>query len=275
MRYPVFSLFVLKKFFLQIPEFNLYKSNSVYTISIKNIKLDDGVCLDERRFEQLKKLHYLACNQLLNLKIDFNFQDSIYGGLIVFLKESEDGEFGINWEILDHLNLDEKTLYQQLKEDPSIEKALENKYICKFVGYKYRLLYVKGFDKTITPTSKFDRKDNKVQFSDHFNETYKLQTNDLEQPMVELVHIDINTNFLIKTSSFKKYIGREKKSNYRGLFIPEHVRILPFTMNYLYPCYMLPNIFHRTNCLLKANQFRISIEKRLIENLKISNVRRN
>lgn len=216
----------------------------------------------------------LAYNQLLNLNIDFNFEDSIYGGLIVFLKQSEDGEFGINWEILDHLNLAEKTIYQQLKEDPSIENALKKNYICKFIGSKNRLFYVKGFDKTITPTSEFDRKDNKVQFSAYFNEKYELITADLEQPMLELCNIVLNTNFLVKTSSFKKEIGKEKKSNYRELFIPEHVRILPFTMNYLYPCYMLPDIFHRTNCLLKANQFRISIEKRLIESLKISNVKR-
>ena len=115
-------------------------------------------------------------------------------------------------------------------------------------------------------------------FKAYFEEKYAASTSDLTQPLVELDSLHLHAAFLSKSvnsvvsssaNSGKSRTPDKKSKSFRSLFIVEHVIVLPFRVDELVPYLMLPAVFHRANCLLKARKLRRLVARSIFADLAI------
>ena len=169
---------------------------------------------------------------------------------------------------------DKPTIYSKLEDAEFTKKIILNKNLIKFQPNKNRLLAAKEIQPEISAESTFSRQQTPSQnmsYAEYFQDKYKIEVANKTQPMVEVCHVECYLHFLIKPIELKKE-NVEKKRKYKELFIAEHLTVLPFTMNQAVSFFMLPAIFHRLNCFLKALKLKAQIEMQIIKDLKITNV---
>jgi hypothetical protein len=121
----------------------------------------------------------------------------------------------------------------------------------------------------MNPMSPFPNSEKSPNFLTYFLEKYSVETKHLDQPMVELKSLIVSSNYLSRMSGKSSSINHLK---YKELYISEHVKLLPFKVNYVYNLHILPDIFYRLNCLLKANELKLLIESKIMQSLNISQV---
>jgi hypothetical protein len=71
----------------KVPEFKLYKENNQFSVLISST--ENKVTLNVDQFELLKKTHVSIFSDLLSINFLQNFEDSAYGGFILFFKPSK------------------------------------------------------------------------------------------------------------------------------------------------------------------------------------------
>lgn len=146
--------------------------------------------------------------------------------------------------------------------------------IVKFNAKVKRLMIVKDLDFTMSPLSKFPNEELAKTFSEYHQIKNGLSTLHDDQPLVEINYLNINANFILRNSGYK--ISRKEKSrNTRELFLMEHLTPIPIKENQLSLFSMLPSIFYRVNCILKAKKFQLMVEKQILSSLKLENASYN
>jgi hypothetical protein len=264
------------------PEFNLYKSNNLFNISVKRVNTLKNLRLTEEQIEVLKRLQTSIYNDLLNLKAKLNFDSYLYGICIVFLTHDKQSQANasLDWDLMMKLDFEKLTLYQGLMQDPQfVDEIARTKRVVKFKPNKRRLFTVKEICPYTKASSPFPRQANPLEkpksFADYFDEKYpNCATLDevMEQPLVELTAFDLNLNFLLKTSNFKKDKSSEiKQRKYQECFIIDHVFYLPFSQAQTCTLNMVPTIIHRVDSLLKASKLKNQIERQIVSDLNIVN----
>lgn len=215
-------------------------------------------------------MHLILIEQLILFKSDF---DATNGGMIVFLKKNSNNNIEIDWDFLNQSQAFQTDLRTYLINNNNDTSKLETK-LFKIKMNKNRLLKFKTIETKLNPLSLLKKSDSMTLcFKDYFKQNYDIETQDEDQPLVELSTIDIQKNFIFKTKKLKK-TKPDKEKSYRELFICEHVIILPFEANQLIMLQMLPAIFYRTNCLLKLKILKNLIENQICMDLKINTVSR-
>ena len=253
-----------------MPTFNLYKSNSVFQVTVKRIHAET-IRLDRKQLETLKKIQTIMYNDMLNIRVDLVFEDFFYGLFVVFLKSTNSS---IDWDLMNELDVENGTIYSHLSDAQYLEKIIRENNLVKLKSNKNRIFAVKQIDKLLTASSKFPKlfeENTELTYIEFFKKTYDLETNDTAQPLVELTQVNFNLHFLLKTTNFKKDFG-EKPKKYPEMYITEHVNIYPFKKNQIYTLIMLPAIIHRLSSLLKARKLKNLIENQIVKDLKILNV---
>ena len=134
-----------------------------------------------------------------------------------------------------------------------------------------RIFTIVNVCENMSPLSKFPRVDVK-NYQEHFLKKYCLETNVLEQPLIELKQIETNMNFILRNEIISDKNKSSVKNKIVEHFIGEHFIVLPLGEKYLFKLTMLPAIFHRMITLKKAEHLKLIIEKSIIQNLDIKKV---
>jgi hypothetical protein len=207
--------------------------------------------------------------------MNIDFENFHYGAFVAFLKKdsSENFNLELDWDYMNKLNFEKFTVYDKLKDLNFIEKAIENKNLVNFNSNKKRLVIIKEVNYHLNEATPFPKQENgsMLTYADYFREKYSIEAEKKNQPLVEINQTEMNSNFLLKTPEFKK-ARSQKKRKYQEFFLAEHLNILPFTQNQMCTLFMLPVVFYRLNCLLKALKLKNIIEKQIINDLNIVNV---
>ena len=185
----------------------------------------------------------------------------------VFSKLAIENEAEIDWEFIDSLDFSNKFLYDLLQEKSDID--VQNRLV-KTVINANRLFSLKEVLPTMSPMSEFPKPDKSPNFLNYFLEKYSVETKSVDQPLVELKSLVLSANYLTRMS------GKPPSTNhlnYKELYISEHVKLLPFKADYVHNLHILPDIFYRLNCLLKANELKMLINGEIQQTLNIPQVR--
>lgn len=252
--------FLSSKKLPNLPIYKLYNESTEYAVVIVDTKVE--IELNENQYETLKK-HFTIVLKLLKVKAELNFDDPVYGTLLVILKPKK---FEIDWEHLASLpnELNAYEFYNQIKENEpdSIRDWLWL--------YRNQLFSIKQIDQSKTPLSPFPNK--KLEFSDfkeYFDKKYALKTTIDDQPLVEVQHETIRNSFIPRGNFASK---NQKKTNYKIFLIMEHLNILPVKKDLIFNYSMIPAIFYRLDSLLKARKLQLKIEKELRKRLKLESL---
>ena len=160
--------------------------------------------------------------------------------------------------------IDFRELIIRLNVKPELINANEN-----VINQAKRLFRIKQIDFDKTPLSTFDL----TSFKSFFEQKYELPTQIDTQPLVELVHIETNMNFILRNQmDTDTLVCQEKNARYRQLFIAEHLTVLPFNISQLKVLLMLPALFYRMNSLLKAQKLKNLIQLSISQSLNINQV---
>lgn len=215
----------------------------------------------------MKNLHLILIQEIISFKSDF---EALNGVMIVILKKNSNNNTEIDWDYVNQSSSFKTDLRTYLINNNNDISKLTNK-IFKLKMNQFRLLKFRMLDTKLNPLSLFKRDNDSItsSFKDYFKEKYGIETEEMNQPLVELNSIDYQRNFIAKPRKLKK-LKSEKERTYRELFICEHVTIIPFEVCHLVMLHMLPTIFYRTNCLLKLNELKALIENQIRIDLKIN-----
>ncbi len=249
------------------PEIKLFKSASSFDVCIRPVF--KTFKLEQEKYDLLKNMHLILIQQLILFKSDF---EATNGGMIVFLKKNSNNNVEIDWDFLNQSQAFQTDLRTYLINNNNETSKLETK-LFKLKMNGNRFLKFKTVETKLNPLSLFKKADSTLCFKDYFKQNYDIETQDEDQPLVELSTINIQKNFISKTKKLKK-TKPDKELPYRELFICEHVIILPFESTQLIMLQMLPVIFYRTNCLLKLKILKNLIENQICMDLKINTVSR-
>lgn len=172
----------------------------------------------------------------------------------------------VDWTYLKSI-IDNKTVYEVLKEDPNADlKGTLVKFKC--LSGTWRILEVAH---SLALQSKFPS-DTYVNYADYFNKRYKQVVTDMNQSMIEVERSPSpGFNFLLRSGLVKTSMKKAKINPNKIHYAAEHLEIIPFKKKEIGIVFMLPNIFHRLNCLLKTAKFKKNMEKELIQKLNITN----
>jgi hypothetical protein len=247
----------------------LYKSNSLFSVSVIQIRLSEPLRLDKKQLGIVKNIQSSLYNELFNLRVNLDYENFFYGIFIIFLTHTPNIQ--LDWDLMNAFNFEKFTVYEKLSEPGYIEQAIRNQNIVKFKRNKNRIFCIKQIEKTLKASSKFLKLTNEIAYSQYFEEKYGLETSDKDQSLIELIQVDYNLNFLLKTINFKKE-KPDKIRKYPEFFLSEHVFFLPFTKKQTYTLILVPAIIHRLDCLLRALKLKNQIEMQIIKDLNITNV---
>jgi hypothetical protein len=236
---------------------------------VKQIRLSEPLRLDKKQLEIVKNIQSCLYNDLINLRVNLDFENFFYGIFIIFLTHTP--SIQLDWDLMNAFNFEKPTVYEKLGEPGYIEQAIRNQNLVKFKQNKNRIFNIKQIEQTLKASSKFLKLTDEITFSQYFEEKYRLQTSYKDQSLVELVQVECNLNYLLKTINFKKE-KPDKIRKYPELFLSEHVYFLPFTKKQTYTLIMVPAIIHRFDCLLRALKLKNQIEMQIIKDLNITNV---
>ena len=242
-----------------LPTFKLYNGNSELDVSI--LEAEVTINLNESQYEILKK-YYSSILNLLKIKADLNFDNPIYGILLVILKPED---FGIDWEYLKSMPKETNAYeyYNQYKAN-NLNSIKDYLWL-----YRKQLFSIKKIECKYSPLSKFPNEKEASNYKDYFEKKYQLKTQIDDQPLVEVKNESIRNNFFLKDNFSQK---KEKKNNYKIYLIMEHMKIIPLKKNLLFNYSMIPAILYRIDCLLKARKLQLSIEGVLKKRMNLEDV---
>lgn len=178
----------------------------------------------------------------------------------------------LDWEYLRSLTAYE-TIYDVLKSTPNGEvKKIEGTMVK--LAFENRLMRIREVCFHMSPASAFpDSKSS--NYAEYFGSKYGAVTNDMKQCLIETEHLlSPGFNYLLRSAkvlSSASSAKRVKTSLKKIHFIAEHLKLIPFDESELNVLFMIPNIFHRLNSILKASKFQRLMEKELKNKLKITN----
>lgn len=271
------------KKFSDVPTFKLYQARLNYTVSINQLPTPIQIKQDE--YDLLVAINKLLFNSLMQLKLEFDFEKSDYGGFIVFLTKSESKGLTIDWDFMKSTKVEKHSILDLIQNVPSNElskldlsKILVRLDISPEViktdkamrHQSERIFQVKGIDPSMNPLTDFVKVDSDCpNFKEHFSTNYNLKTTDNSQAMVEIDDVKPNMNFIINEQDAS---GSKKEFSYRMMFIAEHLIVVPFQPSWLKVLFMIPAIFYRANFLKKAEQLKDIIQTSIIKKLEIEKV---
>lgn len=266
-----------------MPTFKLYQARLNYTVSINQLPTPIQIKQDE--YDLLVAINKLLFNSLMQLKLEFDFEKSDYGGFIVFLTKSESKGLTIDWDFMKSTKVEKHSILDLIQNVPSNElskldlsKILVRLDISPEViktdkamrHQSERIFQVKGIDPSMNPLTDFVKVDSDCpNFKEHFSTNYNLKTTDNSQAMVEIDDVKPNMNFIINEQDAS---GSKKEFSYRMMFIAEHLIVVPFQPSWLKVLFMIPAIFYRANFLKKAEQLKDIIQTSIIKKLEIEKV---
>lgn len=112
-----------------------------------------------------------------------------------------------------------------------------------------------------------------VNYVEYFSKTYSQPTLDPSQPLVECEHIiSPGYNYLLRSGQVakKQKTSKSEAGRLKCLhFIGEHLDLIPFGEKEIAVLMMIPNVYHRLNCLLRTRKFQKTMEREIVEKLKI------
>lgn len=172
----------------------------------------------------------------------------------------------MDWEYLRSL-IAHETIYDMLKSNPNAK--LDG--VLTKLAFQSRFMRIKQVCRDMTPACPFP--DQKISnYAEHFRIKYGMDTKYMGQSMIEAVHFQSpGFSFLLRSGQASTSSKKAQNDIQRLHFIPEHLRVIPFQENELFVWFMIPNIFHRMNSLLRAVKFQKIMEKELSAKLNIVN----
>lgn len=112
-----------------------------------------------------------------------------------------------------------------------------------------------------------------ANYVEYFSKTYSQSTLDPNQPLVECEHvISPGYSYLLRSgqAAKKQKTSKNESGRLKCLhFIGEHLDLIPFGEKEIAVLMMIPNVYHRLNCLLRTRKFQKTIEREIVEKLKI------
>jgi dsRNA-specific ribonuclease len=255
------------------PEFKLYQSSKEFLV--KTLIISDNYQLEESDLDLLQNVNEIIFVDFLKiLNIEFDYENSVHGGLIVILKKDLNDLFEIDWDTIKIENLKKENFYDYHAKHPEVETeellvriiADRKSIISDLRSQANRLFHVYKIHHNMSPLTEYKT----GNYLEHFLDKYSLETSDKNQPMVELKEVKTNLNFIQKN----KTISTPKKENGKKIceyFIGEHFTVLPFKKKYVFSFTMIPAIIYRLVSMQRAQELKSIIEKSIIQNLKIKN----
>ena len=170
-----------------LAEFKLYRSKIEYSVSItrghKQIKLSQS------EYDLLVRINESLFNDLLQLQVQFDFENSQYGEFILFLEKSRDT---IDWTYMKSLHLNKHTFLEFYINKTPAEKAsinyenlilkLNNSFVKSTTYEKLNqhlsvVFSVKCVENNMNPLTEYPVENSNVaNFKEHFKVNYGLET---------------------------------------------------------------------------------------------------
>ncbi|CAL8072692.1 unnamed protein product [Orchesella dallaii] len=160
-------------------------------------------------------------------------------------------------------------------EDRKDYKFQAEEYIDAVVMPWYRnhdvpqYFYVAEICENLTPRSQFPGCEFKT-FEEYYNKKYTISIQDANQPLLDVDHTSARLNFLtpryvnrkgmaLPTSSESTKKAKRENLEQKQILVPELCAIHPFTASLWRQAVCLPCILYRMNCILIANNIRITV----------------
>ncbi|ODN02294.1 Endoribonuclease Dcr-1 [Orchesella cincta] len=129
--------------------------------------------------------------------------------------------------------------------------------------------YVAEICENLTPRSQFPGCEFKT-FEEYYNKKYSISIQDADQPLLDVDHTSARLNFLtpryvnrkgmaLPTSSESTKKAKRENLEQKQILVPELCAIHPFTASLWRQAVCLPCILYRMNCILLANNIRITV----------------
>ncbi len=102
------------------PEFKLYQSSKEFLV--KTLIISDNYQLEESDLDLLQNVNEIIFVDFLKiLNIEFDYENSVHGGLIVILKKDLNDLFEIDWDTIKIENLKKENFYDYHAKHPEVE----------------------------------------------------------------------------------------------------------------------------------------------------------
>ena len=263
-----------------VSQFPIYTRSGEVFVTTK--LLDDCVNLNEETKKMVLKFHDYTFSKVLRLvKYPMNFSpDNAENSIIVLplkltksAKDEQPSKEEIDWEFLKKIGEEGDTKLAPVSDEERKDfEFSKSRYEDAVIMPWYRnqdqpqYFYVAEICSHLSPASDFPGQGFE-SFEKYYLEKYKIQIQNLKQPLLDVDHTSARLNFLtpryvnrkgvaLPTSSEETKKSKRENLDQKQILVPEMCSIHPFPASLWRQTVCLPCILYRLNGLLVANQLR-------------------
>ena len=228
--------------------------------------------------KNLMRFHKYTFSEVLRLEkypTVFDPKDSPFTILLAPVRDIDDDKTEIDWEFVEKIAKSDRQSFTPNQEDLKNFKFNHQDYVDAVVIPWYRstnrqqfAYYVANICTNMSPVSPFpDEGSGYATFVDYYYSKYKININNLSQPVLDVDHTSARLNLLTPRyvnrkgralpSSTAKTLRESRESlTQKQLLIPELCAIHPIPASFWRKAVCLPCIFYRLNSLFLAEELR-------------------